>query len=99
SVLGEPLGLADNFFEAGFTSLTLLHLTAKLGMMLGRDIPPVILFRFPSLQRLLPYLGITEPARRPGPASATASPGTGSVRDRRRQLRSAIQSSLENPAS
>lgn len=100
SVLGGPLGLADNFFEAGFTSLTLLRLTARLGMMLERDIPPVTLFRFPSLQRLLPYLGITQPARRPepGPAPAPAA-GPGSVRDRRRQMRRAIRSRLENPAS
>lgn len=94
SVLGAPLELADNFFEAGFTSLTLLHLTAKLGVMLERDIPSITLFRFPSLQRLLAYLGIIEAAKRPAPAS----PGTGSVRDRRRQLRSAIRSRFENPA-
>ena len=93
SILGGPLRATDNFFEAGFTSLTLLHFNAELSDLLQREIPAIMMFRYPSLQRLLPRLGVQAPgpARRAPPETATERSG---VRDRRRQLRRSIARQL-----
>ncbi|MEO7262796.1 MAG: AMP-binding protein [Jatrophihabitantaceae bacterium] len=112
TVLGAPLRLSDNFFEAGFDSVTLLHFGAELGNLLGCEVAATALFRYPSLQRLLPELGVrwlevntpvrTRETAAPRPtAGAGAEPtGTGagqSSRDRRRQLRTAIRRELRDP--
>lgn len=99
SILDSPVQLTDNFFEAGFTSLTLLHFTTELSTMLNREIPPITLFRYSSLQRLFKYLGITEAAPRQRAPAAGDRPARDSVRSRRRQLRNSIRTSLGAPAA
>jgi hypothetical protein len=98
SILGGPLRATDNFFEAGFNSLTLLHFGAELAGLLNREVPAIALFRYPSLHRLLAWLGV--PGQPPDPAAHTGprdrpepAEGTG-VRDRRRQLRRSIARQL-----
>jgi aryl carrier-like protein len=50
-VLGtERIGLDDNFFEMGGTSLGLVRLQRLLREALGRDVSVATLFRFPTLR-------------------------------------------------
>lgn len=98
SILGRPLRATDNFFEAGFDSLSLLQFSVELSGLLQREVPAIMMFRYPSLQRLLPGLAVPGlagpgiPATRRAPAQPAAEGG--SVRDRRRQLRRSIASQL-----
>ena len=69
SVWREVLGLAsvtadDNFFDVGGTSLLALRVQAGLEQSLGRKIPVVDLFRFPTVARLARHLADT-PAQPP----------------------------------
>jgi non-ribosomal peptide synthetase component F len=70
AILGSALRPTDNFFEAGFDSVTLLHFGAELSGLLHREVPAIALFRYPSLHRLLPHLGVPSPARRSGDGAA-----------------------------
>lgn len=93
SILGKPLDVATNFFEAGFDSVTLLHFSAELSGLLQQEIPAIVMFRYPSLRRLLPQLGVQAQAA-PEHARSPAGADGGSVRDRRRQLRRSIARQL-----
>lgn len=56
-VLGvEEVGAEDNFFEAGGHSLLMLRVQARLTERLGRQIPVVDLFRFPTVRSLSRHL-------------------------------------------
>lgn len=109
SILGKPLRSTDNFFEAGFNSLTLLQFSAELAELLQREVPAIMMFRHASLQRLLPRLGVQPPtAARPAPSvkpQADTVPGVKipteggeSTRDRRRGLRQSIARKLAEGA-
>ncbi len=70
-VLGvERVGLHDNFFDLGGHSLRLVEVHARLLRSLGRDIPIVELFQYPTVARLAAHLAGGEPAAssRPVPA-------------------------------
>jgi amino acid adenylation domain-containing protein len=55
-VLGRPrLAVTDNFFEVGGHSLAVLAVGARLAR-LGRDVPVVDLFRFPTIRSLAAHL-------------------------------------------
>ena len=93
SILGRTLRATDNFFEAGFDSLSLLQFSVELSGLLQREIPAIMMFQYASLQRLMPRLAVPElAATRRAPAQAVADGG--SVRDRRRQLRRSIARQL-----
>ena len=51
------IGVADNFFDLGGHSLRLLQVHGRLVKSLGRDIPIVDLFRFPTIEALAAHLG------------------------------------------
>ncbi len=56
-ILGrERVGIHDNFFEAGGSSLLLVQVHARLKRALGREITMVQLFRHPSVQALARFL-------------------------------------------
>jgi acyl carrier protein len=58
SVLGaERVGVNDNFFEIGGHSLLLAQVQARLKEVLGREVPMVDLFRFPTIRALAAHLG------------------------------------------
>jgi amino acid adenylation domain-containing protein len=63
----DAIGLDDNFFDVGGTSLSMVEVQAALGRRLGRLIPVVALFAHPTIRRLARALdgdaGAAEPAR------------------------------------
>jgi amino acid adenylation domain-containing protein len=57
SVLEVPVGRAtDNFFDVGGTSFALVQVQAQLSEAVGRSVPVVDLFRFPSVRALAAHL-------------------------------------------
>ncbi|WP_433858832.1 amino acid adenylation domain-containing protein [Streptomyces kronopolitis] len=48
----DDFGPEDSFFDVGGTSLTLTTVAGKLGERLGRRVPPVLVFRHPTLAAL-----------------------------------------------
>ena len=69
----EEIGVEDNFFDLGGHSLLLARLQDRLEERLGRAVPIVDLFRFPTVRGLARFL---EPAEADDPArevSATAA--------------------------
>jgi len=90
AVLGRPVDPAANFFDAGFTSLTLLQFAAELGTVVGRPVEPLRLFEHPNLLALADVLELAAPARATTQESrAPRSPRGGSehLRERRRRAR------------
>ena len=52
----DNVGVDDNFFELGGGSLLLVRIQGKIAQRLGRDVPLVVLFRFPTIRALSAYL-------------------------------------------
>jgi acyl transferase domain-containing protein len=52
----EKVGVHDNFFDLGASSLDLVQLSQKFKKAIGRDIPVVTLFRYPMISALAQYL-------------------------------------------
>ncbi|HJX28738.1 MAG TPA: phosphopantetheine-binding protein, partial [Thermoanaerobaculia bacterium] len=60
-VLGrERVGIHDNFFEVGGSSLLLVRIHARLREVLGREVTMVQLFRNPTVQSLARFLDTVE---------------------------------------
>ncbi|HLZ53020.1 MAG TPA: non-ribosomal peptide synthetase, partial [Verrucomicrobiae bacterium] len=57
----EAVGLNDNFFDLGGNSLLVVQAQARLREALGRDLPVVKLFQYPSVKALAGFLGEHEP--------------------------------------
>ena len=56
-ILGvEDIGVDDSFFELGGGSLTLVRLQSMINERARRDIPIVVLFRYPTIRALSSYL-------------------------------------------
>ncbi|UCH95166.1 MAG: amino acid adenylation domain-containing protein [Candidatus Aminicenantes bacterium] len=53
----DKIGIYDNFFDLGGNSLRLIQLNEKLKETLGKDIPVITIFRYPTIESLLQYLG------------------------------------------
>jgi acyl transferase domain-containing protein/aryl carrier-like protein len=52
----EKVGIHDNLFDFGVTSLEMIHINGKLQKELGKDIPLVIMFEFPTIHSLQQHL-------------------------------------------
>jgi acyl transferase domain-containing protein/NAD(P)-dependent dehydrogenase (short-subunit alcohol dehydrogenase family)/acyl carrier protein len=52
----EEVGIQDNFFEFGVTSLTMIRIDGLLKEKLKKDIPIVLMFEYPSIHSLGQYL-------------------------------------------
>ena len=79
-VLGrEEIGLHDNFFELGGSSLLLVQVHSRLERLLGRELPIVRLFEFPTIASLARHLE--------GDADA---PSISGVQDRAQRQRAAV---------
>ncbi len=52
----DQVGIDDNFFEAGGTSLRLVEVNSRLREALQRSIPVVEMFRHPTIRELARYL-------------------------------------------
>ena len=93
AVLGRPVDPTSNFFDAGFTSITLLQLSSELAASLDREIPAVTLFRHPSLAQLQRHLtgeASAAPAVRPRPSRGVTDPRRAGRRALRRRIRTAV---------
>ncbi len=60
-VLDCPVGVTDNFFDLGGTSLAALSVQAGLVDRLGQQVPLVDLFRFPTVRSLAAHLDGSTP--------------------------------------
>ncbi|MGD2085113.1 MAG: amino acid adenylation domain-containing protein [Candidatus Aminicenantes bacterium] len=69
----EKVGIHDNFFDIGGNSMHILRVNSKLKEAFKRDIPVVIMFRYPTIGSLAEYL-------RQGETGKASS--TGSVKER-----------------
>ena len=54
---GRAVSVHDNFFDIGGHSLLMIRVHARLVTALGRDIPVVKLFQYPSISALARFLG------------------------------------------
>ena len=52
----EKLGMNDNFFDLGGTSLTLIQVSSELKDALNREIPLIELFEYPTINELAAHL-------------------------------------------
>ncbi len=52
----EGIGLSDNYFELGLSSLDLINLSARFKEILKVDVPVVTLFSNPSIESLLQFI-------------------------------------------
>jgi phthiocerol/phenolphthiocerol synthesis type-I polyketide synthase E len=52
----EQIGIHDNFFELGLTSLDLVQVNGKLHKALGNRNPVALLFEYPTVHSLSKYL-------------------------------------------
>jgi acyl carrier protein len=52
----DKVGVNDNFFEVGGTSLDVIQVTTRIKEALNRDIPIVIIFQYPTISALAGYL-------------------------------------------
>jgi len=97
SVLGHPFDPLTNFFDAGFTSMSLLQLSAELSQLLGRPVAALSMFNHPNLGALSAFLfgPPPAPARPPAPPvpAGQRSDGLARMRSSRQQVRTWIQGS------
>ncbi|HEV7516619.1 MAG TPA: phosphopantetheine-binding protein, partial [Thermoanaerobaculia bacterium] len=71
-VLGvERVGIDDNFFEIGGSSLLLIRLRSRLQTAVGRELPVVALFQYPTIRSFAESL----PAKPVAPAEDKADRG------------------------
>jgi amino acid adenylation domain-containing protein len=52
----ERVGLDDNFFDLGATSLDVIRINNRIKAIFGQEIPVVTMFRYPTIRSLLRYL-------------------------------------------
>ncbi|MCP4658786.1 MAG: amino acid adenylation domain-containing protein, partial [bacterium] len=75
----ETVGLFDNFFDVGGHSLLLVQVRSRVRELLGRDIPLVDLFRYPTIRSLVDHLSGGRTTRKPrravAPSAAVATGG------------------------
>ncbi len=64
------VGATDNFFDVGGHSLHMATLQSRLFERLGREVPMVALFKYPTIRELARFLGGTEPGDAAGPELA-----------------------------
>jgi polyketide synthase PksJ len=53
----DNVGIYDNFFDLGGNSMKLIQLSSKLKETIEKDVPVITLFRYPTIDSLLQYLG------------------------------------------
>lgn len=58
----ESVGIHDNFFDLGATSLTLIQVNKAVQTELGRSIPIVTYYMYPSIRQLVEHLTDSHPS-------------------------------------
>ncbi|MBL1097385.1 amino acid adenylation domain-containing protein [Streptomyces coffeae] len=100
-VLGaDTVGIDDNFFEAGGTSLLLMRVMARINADVGASLTRVDMFMYPTVRSLARHLDgqrLGRTAPRPDPAAhrgtGRSRSGLGDLRRRRRQHHPADETS------
>ncbi len=67
----ERVGIDDNFFELGGASVVATQIVSRLRRMFQMDLPAVLLFDTPTIERLARYM--VEHEAQPGLAEKTAA--------------------------
>jgi acyl carrier protein len=52
----EKVGINDNFFDLGATSLDIIQISGKLKDKIGKDVPVATFFRYPNIRSLALHL-------------------------------------------
>jgi amino acid adenylation domain-containing protein len=73
----DRVGIEDNFFDRGGHSLLLVRLQARIQQALGREVPLVDLFSYPSIGSLAAHLSSGPSADGADGAVSAAGPGSG----------------------
>ncbi len=69
----EPVGMSDNLFEAGGTSLMAAQLIGRIRLQFGAEVPLVRVFEHPTIEALAAHLeGLLAPGADPGDPLARA---------------------------
>ena len=56
----QQVGIYDNLFEFGITSLDMIHINNVLKKKIARDIPIMVMFEYPTIHSLGRYLELNE---------------------------------------
>ena len=80
----DRVGITDNFFHLGASSLHIVQLNNKLRATLGHDLPIVEMFRFSSIAALAAHLGTLGTA--PGAAADRVGQAAGRAEARREEM-------------
>ncbi|MBC9719425.1 thioester reductase domain-containing protein [Streptomyces sp. TRM66268-LWL] len=70
--LNHPLTPHDNFFEHGANSLLVIEAAQRIGVFLGRDVPPALVFAHPTALSLARVLDGNDTHAAPTPADLIA---------------------------
>lgn len=90
-VLDLPqVGLDDNFFDLGGTSITAVLLRNRLEGKLNRPLPPLLVFQTSTIRRMTEALSVSSPA--PGAARPVSSTAALHPRELRRAARANLMS-------
>ncbi|MDQ1352318.1 MAG: hypothetical protein QG657_2624, partial [Acidobacteriota bacterium] len=68
----EKVSIHDNFFDRGGNSLNIIQLTNRLNKLLGKNLPVVALFQYPTISMLARHLEEDNIKNRVSPAIKTA---------------------------
>jgi amino acid adenylation domain-containing protein len=79
-LLGHEVGVNDSFFEVGGHSLLIVRLQGALRTALGREIPVIELFQYPTVAALAAHLDATARTPEPADAEEPAERGRGAAR-------------------
>jgi ubiquinone/menaquinone biosynthesis C-methylase UbiE/acyl carrier protein len=70
----DRVGVNQNFFDLGGSSLMLEHVQVRLEALLGRQLPLTLLFQHPTVGALAASLAGAEPAENPGDIASEPAP-------------------------
>jgi len=93
----DKVGIHDNFFDLGGSSLHIVRLSGRLKEVLGKDIPIVTLFEYPTIHTFSQHLAQSGPGAPPGEEKApdlTDKLGKGRARMKGRRQRTGIDGKL-----
>jgi amino acid adenylation domain-containing protein len=75
-VLGQPIGVHDNFFDLGGHSLLVARLCDRVEQQLQRTLSPMVLFQAPTVRQLSQYLRQEKPLDLGASSAVVIQPGS-----------------------
>jgi len=83
---GRQVGIDDSFFSLGGSSIDVIKIAARLTGIFQREIPPLVLFEYPTIRLLSQYL-----TRSAAPGNVAAPAIDDNSEDRQEALEEAVQ--------